>query len=487
MNILCIYSITDYVDIKKPLPDPVTIPFGIATIATCLKKAGHSVELLVFTPATPVQKTLEAAIKRCHPDLVCLTSVSSQISIITQVGESLKEIDPSLFVILGGHHATLNPEEAIAYDWVDAICIGEGEGAIVELARQLEENQEPAGIPNLWIKKSNAGEVERNDTRPFLSNLDELPVIDRQMWIPWIAGRLNKHAILVGRGCPFKCTYCSNHALARIAKGSYVRMRSPQNIVGEIEQLAAEFPLLDEVYLEVESLGASLSYLNDLLEALTALNEKLPKPLIFGTNLAITGKICGNTDLLAHFQRANFKYINIGLESGSEEIRKNVLRRPSYRNADIKEFTELAKLYGIGIRMYVLIGLPGETYENFQETLDLVRECQPDNVLLSIFYPYPGTRLYDLSIEQGLLDSTFTMDIRERHISVLNLPGFSRRQIRREFILFPFKVYRGHLPWMVVMARTARGLITAYPALHSLYRKVVDRSGWLSSLRNKVS
>jgi anaerobic magnesium-protoporphyrin IX monomethyl ester cyclase len=70
-----------------------------------------------------------------------------------------------------------------------------------------------------------------------------------------IAGRLNKHYVLVGWGCPFKCTHCSNHALARIAKGSYVRMRAPQNVVREIEQLVAEFPLLDEVYLEVESLG----------------------------------------------------------------------------------------------------------------------------------------------------------------------------------------------------------------------------------------
>jgi len=486
MNILCIYSIKDYVYQDKPLPDAGTIPFGLAMIATCLKKAGHSIELKVFTPATPLHNAIECVIRDFHPSLVCLTSVSSQIPIIKKVGECIKEIDPSIYVILGGHHATLNPEEAIAYKWVDAICIGEGEMAVIELTKQIEKGLSPAGILNLWIKSGTLGNIERNNTRPFLNNLDDLPFIDRDIWLPSISGRLNKQSVLIGRGCPFKCTYCSNHALAKIAKGSYVRLRSPENIINEIKKLANDFHMLDEVYLEIETLGASLSYTYDLLDALTDLNKSLSKPIKYGANLAITSKICRNTDLLERFKQANFKYINIGLESGSERIRKYVLRRPSYTNKEIIEFSYLTKRLSIQVRMYVLIGLPGETYRDFIETLRVVQSCQPAQIYLSIFYPYPGTQLFKICLEQGLIDSSFTLDIRERNITVLNLPDFSRWRIKREFILFPFKVYKGHLPWMVVFARTARGVITAYPFLESLYRKFVEKIGFLSILRNRL-
>lgn len=487
MNIVCVYSLVDYVTVQTPLPYPGIIPFGISLVAASLQRAGHKVKLLVFTPATPVRQIIQEVIQSFRPALFCLTSVSSQINIISQVGQCLKELDSSIFAVLGGHHATLNPEEAIAHNWVDAICRGEGEDAAVELASQLEEGLSPSGIANLWIKNPTSGQIERNQPRPFRVGLDDLPFIDRDMWAPWIAGRMNKQTVLVGRGCPNQCSYCSNHALARIARGKYVRFRSPQNIIAELQQMVKKFPGMDEVYLEVESLGASLPYAHRLLAQLAEFNRGLPNPLSFGVNLAIVGRVRGNRELLAAFKTANFKFINIGLESGSERIRHEVLRRPRYTNADVIDFCRLARELAIMVRIYALIGIPGESLADFAETLRVTRECQPEQIYPSIFYPYPGTRLFELCREQHLFRGKFTLDIRERNISVLNLPGFPAWRIRAEYLLFPYKVYQGRLPRTAVLARTLRGAISAYPFLQSLYRRILDKQGMFAGLRKKFS
>ena len=106
------------------------IPFGISMIAAVLQRAGHEVRLLVFTPETPIRTLLEETFRDFHPRMVCITGVSTQVPVISRVAEELKRLDPSLFVVLGGHHAILNAEEAIEFPWLDAICVGEGEAAV---------------------------------------------------------------------------------------------------------------------------------------------------------------------------------------------------------------------------------------------------------------------------------------------------------------------------------------------------------------------
>jgi len=111
MKIGCFYSIENYVSIDKSMRSPMEIPFGISIIATVLKVAGHNVDLFVIRPVTPLRKTLEKYIKEKRPQLFCLSAVSSQFPAIEKVAALVKEIDPSIFVILGGHHASLAPDK----------------------------------------------------------------------------------------------------------------------------------------------------------------------------------------------------------------------------------------------------------------------------------------------------------------------------------------------------------------------------------------
>lgn len=487
MNIGCIYSVEDYVTIEKPLPGPAGIPFGISSIATILKNAGHIVELLVFTPITPVTKVIEDFIRRFEPEMFCLTAVSTQFPLICKIAETVKEIDPSIYTVLGGHHASLNPEQAIKNHAFDAICIGEGEKAVVELTTQLENRKDPSNIPNLWIKHAGSEDIEKNLREPFIEDLDSLPYIDRDMWEPWIANSKDMPSILLGRGCPFRCAYCSNHAMAKISPGKYVRFRSPENVINEINCITEKNPSLESIYLEIETFGAILEYTFNMCKKLEEFNATRQKPISFGVNLAVTRNIVNNTGLLEAFNRANITFVNIGLESGSERIRTEILRRPRYTNKDIVEFCNLAQKYSVKVNMYILIGLPGETLADFKETIKCVRECKPQSLFLSIYHPYPGTDLYEMAVKMGVLNEEKIQAQAERRKSYLDLPGFSRFQIKKEYILFYYNVYKGKWPVWKIAAHSARLAISAYPGINSFYRYLISRSRIFAYLKERLA
>ena len=258
MRIACIYSTEQYLSVEKPLETANIIPFGISYIITVLQNAGHEVELFVLTPATSLEELFGPYIRDKQPRLFCFTAVSTQFWMMEKAAIAVKNIDPEVFTVLGGHHASLNPDQCIECGAFDAICIGEGEAASLELAKQLEANLQPSQIPHLWIRQPESSEVEKNPTTVFNTELDELPFINRRIWDPWVSDLNHFPNILLDRGCPFKCTYCSNHAMAQLGTGKYVRFRSPENVSRELEYICEEYPNLKGVYLEVETFGANL-------------------------------------------------------------------------------------------------------------------------------------------------------------------------------------------------------------------------------------
>jgi radical SAM superfamily enzyme YgiQ (UPF0313 family) len=462
------------------------VSFGISSIASVCKQAGHDVRLFVAVPnAESIQHLLDA-IKNDRPRVLALTAVTSQYPLISRIAARAKAIDPDLTVILGGHHATLNPEAVIKQPFFDAICVGEGEEAIVDFLDQLSRGEQPAGINNLWIKNRRTGSADRYSQAPFIQNLDSLPFIFRSLWEDWVSDKSRMHSILVSRGCPNKCTYCSNHALCKTGTGKYLRFRSAENIVLELTQIAKAYPEVQSVYLEAETLSIDLPYLYKLCKALEDFNAGLSRPLSFGTNLSMTAKIIGNKELFEALKRANFNFINIGLESGSERIRNEILRRPKYTNEEIASFCKSVKDYGIKVDIFALIGIPGETLNEYRETVACIRECNPDHVYLSIFYPYPGTDLYERVKQQGLLQEEMANPELERSRATLDLPGFSKNQIQREFVLFAYRAFKGRKSLPVIATIILRTYCGTHPVLNRFYRYAV-RHPLLRAVQKRVA
>ena len=383
--------------------------------------------------------------------MFCLTAVSSQFQNTENVARVVKEIDPDLFVVLGGHHASLAPDQAIESPYLDALCVSEGDRAAVDLVVQIEADPatRPTGIPGMWIKDKATGEIEKTPSLPFLQDLDSLPHIDRSLWEPWIVAPQDEVSILVGRGCPYKCTYCSNHALQLLSDGKFVRYRSPGDLIDEIEGVRRLYPELRDIYLEVETIGASMWNALELFSALAEYNSHRPDKLNFKMNLAIHSSFVKKEEKVREFfeycRKANVIGLNIGLESGSERIRK-IMRRPRYSNKELTDFAALAKEYGIGVTLYALLGLPDETPKDFMETVQAVREIQPEKVYLSIFYPYIGTNLYDTAKERGLIPAEGLEPSSERRRAILDLPDFPRWRVRFEYIVFWYRAYKGIWP-----------------------------------------
>lgn len=472
MNILFITSIADSQSLSKPFQTPEHIQFGISYISALLKSHGHHTKLIVLSSNFSVRKNkkvIDEYLKSFYPKLICFTSVTTEYSFITGMAKYIKSCYPDIYFLIGGCHASLNPEGIMA-DGYDALCIGEGEYPALELASMLEKSKSPSGISNLWIKHN--FKIEKNYPRPFIEDIDSLPFPDRDMWDDWIDKRVGaKYSILLGRGCPFQCTYCSNHALKKLTSGSYVRFRSPDNIIEELKELITKHPDQKEMYLEVETIAINKKWILEFCSKLEYFNSTLSQPLSFGTNLRITP----NADLEWLFEalkRCNFRYLQIGLESGSERVRYEILKR-NYSNQDVIKAVELARKYGLRIALFNLIGVPGETIVDFKETVRINRRCLPDWNYNSIFFPYPGTDLYIKCKERGLLEKN-VRTIMERAEATLDLPEFPKKQIQKSYIWFDYYVYKGYKPIYIILARVFRTKLRSKPYLNSFYRKITS-------------
>lgn len=437
MKILFIYSVQNSLLIEKPLKGQEDIQMGIAQLSSVLKDGGHQTDLLVLDRKYK-KRNFTALKNKLNSDdygLICFSSVYSEFAFISELAAFVKQ-NYNLFLILGGVHSTICPDEEYLKVF-DALCIGEGEGALLELANNLEQGKDIHSIKNLWVKKGE--QIYKNSTREFIQNLDALPFVDRKLWQPFIFNRNSRLIVLLGRGCPYKCTYCCNHSIREVAKGKYVRLRSVENVVDEIKHLIPEYPKVTEYFLEVETLGIDIDWLTDLCHQLAILNQDLKEKISFGTNLRIHDKL--DVDLVfTLMEKANFKAISIGLESGNERIREEILNR-KYANNSIINAVKCAKSHGIKVGLYNLIGLPTESLADFKDTLLLNQQLQPDWHATSIFFPYKGTRLYDIAKEQGVLPKQLNFKD-ERQRAVLNLPGFSKRQIQKQFDSFHYNVYK---------------------------------------------
>ena len=455
MKVLFVYSVERGPSMRSPLPDFGQMQFGISYISAVLKRAGVRTSLLVLTSESEQASLSLAAdaLRDYDPEIIAFTCVATQFPLVDKVARLAKQSWPGKYLIVGGPHVSLNPEEPLRSVF-DAVCLGEGEDAMLELVEQLQAGRQPDHISNLWLKRPD-GSVQRNGTRPVIAALDALPFPDHELWLPWIHGpEPGCPPIMVGRGCPFLCTYCSNHALRALAPGKYVRFRTPDSIVKEIRYVLEKFPCdSPSLGLLAETIGVYKQWVLDLCAALQRLNRSLPQPITFKTNLRVTENAL-DSELFRALAAANFRDINIGLEAGSERVRKDILRR-NYSNDQFLRAAQLVREHGMALNVYNMIGIPGETPADHLETVRLNRESRPNSSFTSIFFPYPGTELYRVCERRGLLPAP--LDGRhERKQAALDLPEFPRRAVQRAYDLFDWRIHKGQWPLHVRIRKLVR-------------------------------
>ena len=416
--------------------------FGIGMLSAMLKTHGHQTRLQYLFgqyDAAALAKTMA----EWRPDLVAFSAVSPQYQYVRRLFRDLQPFPA--FTILGGQHATLAPECLEETDGLDAVCIGEGEYPLLELADSLANGKINYSIPNLWFKTKGQATI-RNAPRPFMENLDALPFPDRELfdYQAVIDSDFSTALFMFSRGCPYDCTFCSNHALRQKQPGHYVRFRSVNSALEEIRQVTSRYRI-QALYFNDDCFTAQKSFLEEFC-------ARYPREFKFPFDINARPETL-NDDICRQLKEAGCRRVSIGIENGSEQFRRAVLGRRQ-TNDRIAEAFAACRRAGLKTKSFNIVGFPFETPAIFQETVQLNRRIQPDSVIIGVFEPYPGTKLAEICLQEGFISAdTAGACFVGRRDTVLKMPQFSRREILRCFRTFASQVYRTNAPFKAMFYR----------------------------------
>jgi len=362
-------------------------PLNLMYLSAALKRAGHEVRLADAGFPRQVERVLAGF----RPGLVGFTATTGLHRPLLELCRELKARH-GFFSVFGGPHPTYFPE-MIEEPGVDAICRGEGEAALVELADALERGEDrPYHVEN-FLFRTPQGVVE-NRVRPLPSDLDELSWPDRELVdaIPYCRD-FPVAVFMASRGCPYGCSYCYNTNLRQIYAGQKTyRCRAPERVVEEIEACrrgrAFQF-----VYLFDDCFGVDEAWLARFCE-------------LYGERVGLPFFVNFRADTLTEqglrlAAAAGLAYVGIGPETGSEELRRELLNK---RVSDEQLLNAAGWLHRHGVRFttYNILGLPGTSLEDDLQTLRLNWRMRPSFAETLMFEPYPRTVLGDRAVADGL-------------------------------------------------------------------------------------
>jgi radical SAM superfamily enzyme YgiQ (UPF0313 family) len=367
-------------------------PLGLLYLSSVLREAGHEVRLVVAADEDPV-----AVARAWQPGVVGYSVYTGSQTYYRDLNLHIKEALPGVVSAFGGPHPTYFPE-CVEEPGVDAVCIGEGEGPILDLVEALDAGQPPARIDNWWFKRD--GLVERNPVRPVEDDLGVLPFPDRELLFEKDSFTRQsgiKHFI-TSRGCPYDCTYCFNHALAEIyrGKGKRLRQMSVDKVVEEVRWVQERYPLQFVVFLD-DLFIVNMGWLRELAAQLP-LRVGLPFFCNVRANLVTEEK-------MRLLRQAGCTSVGMGLETGNPRLRNQLLKR-HLSDEQIVEASRLIRKAGIQLLTTNMLGLPGGTLENDFETLALNHSCKPAYANAFLYQPYPRTELGDYARLHGHVEGS---------------------------------------------------------------------------------
>ncbi len=387
-------------------------PVGLCCISAAAIEKGHRTYLCEMNNRDPLEQ-----ISSLEPDVVAYSSSTGEAKHYLRTNKKIKEKHPDIFTVMGGPHPTFFPE-VVNEGALDAVCVGEGEGAFADLLETLGSGRPVEGIPNIVTP---AAKDDNWSVRDLVDDLDTLPFPDYSLlYDNTPMGQYPLKNFIVSRGCPYDCTYCFNGAWRRIYKGrgKPVRRHSVDYVIEDIKRVKERWPL------------STVKFYDDIFTYradgwLEEFSEKYRK------NIDLPFFILTRADLLTEdmarlLKNAGCRTISMSIESGNPRIREKMLKRPM-SDEQIIGAHRICEKYGIHTFTNCVIGLPGTTLENDIESVDLAIKSRVSWVEFLIFHPYPGTELGEKTIAEGLYEPDYgKMHTSYMYRSPLNC--FDRRQ-----------------------------------------------------------
>ena len=386
---------------------------SVRTLHAVLTEKGFEVHSIFFkcqdsdnTMDYPTENDIKALIKlvKDHDPLFVGISVRSTLFKLSArlTNEIKKAID--VLVVWGGIHPTIRPYQCL--EAADAVCVGEGEEAIVELAEELSAGNSIHNIKSFWVKTEDR--IIENDLRPLIQNLDSLPFPDFSDGNKWFInnGRISPfpgsehrtiYWMMTSRGCMFSCTYCCNNTLRKIykGKGKYLRRRSVESAIGELVYAKNIVPNLDFIAFVDDIFVYNFDWLKDFC---SLYKERIALPFFCFFHPKVI-----NEDLASVLKDAGVEYVCAGIQSGSEDVRRRYFNRYE-KNDDIIRAAKILNKYQIDCAYNLILDNPVETDEDRMESLKLLIQLpKPYELQPTTLTHFPETALTNLLLSKGFI------------------------------------------------------------------------------------
>jgi len=397
------------------LQDVMVEYMGFMCMSAVLKQEGHEVEVF-FDSQTNNSRFIKQVLE-FKPDVIGFSLLSPSVNWALALAPQLKEHTDAL-IVAGNVHAMMSPE-IIESAGMDMVCLGEGEFAIKELCAAIDAGSSHEDIPGFWVKTADG--IKKNPQRDDLVDMDEMPHIDRGLYNKYYFFRNSPYLrVMAGRGCPFRCTYCSNPIMTDHYGGSkkYIRKRSPMKVIEEIEYLVREHPrsvtyiqFIDEVFWVKNEW---------LREFLPLYKERIGLP--FFANFRFGAITEEDIRLLAD---AGAEAVYLATETADEEQRRKLMNKP-VKNEQILEIAGWMHKYGVKFGVSSFFGLPGDSVQDHVDRLEFFRQLNPKYLWTTFFQPYPGLALTQHPEIQKYMPKDKPFSVTLHHDMYLDLPDRQR-------------------------------------------------------------
>jgi len=446
-------------------------PISIAYVAAALERAGDSVIFYDDQLEKGNRKKFFDRVRREAPDVVGFSVVTPMAQGVFQLAAELRSFDPTIKIMMGNIHADLFGSRILEKGLADYIVHGEGEETTPELIRAIQEKRNLETVSGISFRED--GKVVRTEPRAHIEDLDAVPFPAWHLFptekyeIFNFASVKKPGALILGsRGCPYQCNFCCLKIM-----GTRRRKRSPANIAEESEWLHEQFgyrqvSFTDPIFPLTKKEGLSFSQ--------EMMARGLHKKAVWITETRVD---LVDLELLQAMQESGLRRIMYGFETGSAggltAIKKHATLQAA-RNA-----VEVTRRAGIQIIGFFMLGVPEETHQSVNETIEFARSLDIDFAKFTVFSPFPGTKIYEEFISQGTIPDTdqwerFTNYPSQKNppiylpkdLSLKDIIRYQRRALLR-FYLRPRIVLR-HL--FKIRTLGIRDLLGAVNSLASVFR-----------------
>lgn len=397
---------------------PEFISFAFMYLSAALRRRGHDVRLVVARDASDFVRKFS----RSPTEIAAFSVTTGLHRYYLGWARRLKAVR-RVHAVFGGPHATYFPD-FIDENGVDAVCVGEGEESLPEYVEAFGQGMAPPDAPVEGFLHKCGGRILDGGTRPPVQDLDSLPSPDWELFFDQnpILARHDVKNFLATRGCPYKCSYCFNREWnARYrGKARTVRVRDPELVIDEIEHVRRRWGMRLVWFLDA-NLACNKRWLREFLPLY---RRRIGLPFFCKVRPNVV-----SDELVEEMVDAGLTSVGIGIESGNDRMRNQVLERGISEEQILSTCRSLGSR-GVLIMAFNMVGLPGETYAMAKQTLDLNVRAGVDYAMTMMLQPYPGTVIARKAEDLGLFDGNFD-SVRSSYFTPSPLRFPSRRERNR--------------------------------------------------------